>query len=282
MGLLRMSMRDLESGGVSSDEDENRGISHSSNTNKGGSKRKLDKLRSGSLNIYGRIDKDEKGKDVNGKSSNRPPKPPKAPRGPALDDADMKFIREISEVSKVKHARIQRLRSIRNKRVVVDKPPAASSTNIVAMVVTVVFFIIIVFQGIRDVWCFRACSVFVHCLCRVCLGILVCLRFSCNNAPPEILFLNALQIKDFCIVRPHRSHEDTSATKLWGGFWMYEAQQSTALLRTWIEQLSEKDSSLKLLDISHGTASVDQRCWHCIYGVAAALTDERSFLVTDV
>ncbi|CAN0897273.1 hypothetical protein LINGRAHAP2_LOCUS19026 [Linum grandiflorum] len=143
-------MLDLEKGGILCDDDEFRVFNHSSsNNNKGGSKRKLDRLRSGSLNIYGRLYKEGKSKD-GGSCKKPPPKPPRPPRGPDLDDADMKLIREISEVSKVKHARMERLKSIRNKRAGDKKPEGKSSTYIVAMVVTVVFFLIIVFQGLNS------------------------------------------------------------------------------------------------------------------------------------
>ncbi|CAI0446539.1 unnamed protein product [Linum tenue] len=170
VGMLRSnSMLDLESGGgIFTDDDEFRGYGG----NKRHAKKKLNRLRSGSLgNRLGLISSSRlglssigsDGADENndkeksrlgmglGKGSKRPPKPPRPPRGPALDAADMKYIREISELSKVKHARIERMRSLRSKRVDNRNSQSSSSSslgaNILAMVVTVVFFVIIVLQG---------------------------------------------------------------------------------------------------------------------------------------
>ncbi|CAL1407699.1 unnamed protein product [Linum trigynum] len=164
------SMLDLESGaGIFTDDDEFRGYGG----NKRHSKKKLNRLRSGSLgNRLGLISSSRlglssigsDGADENndkeksrlgmGKGSKRPPKPPRPPRGPALDAADMKYIREISELSKVKHARIERMRSLRSKRVDSRNSQSSSSSslgaNILAMVVTVVFFVVIVLQGLHS------------------------------------------------------------------------------------------------------------------------------------
>ncbi|CAI0459595.1 unnamed protein product [Linum tenue] len=160
------SMLDLESGGgILTDDDEFRGYGG----NKRHSKRKLDRLRSGSLGNRLGLNSIESGSgDENnvkekssssrvgmGKGSKKPPKPPRPPRGPALDAADMKYVREISVLSKVKHARIEHMRSLRSKRVDDKKSRSSSSSsslgaNILAMTVTVGFFVIVIFQGLRS------------------------------------------------------------------------------------------------------------------------------------
>ncbi|CAL1393209.1 unnamed protein product [Linum trigynum] len=160
------SMLDLESGGgILTDDDEFRGYGG----NKRHSKRKLDRLRSGSLgNRLGLNSIESDGGDENndkeksssssrlgmGKGSKKPPKPPRPPRGPALDAEGMKYVREISVSSKVKHARIEHMRSLRSKRVDDKKPRSSSSSslgaNILAMTVTVGFFVIVIFQGLRS------------------------------------------------------------------------------------------------------------------------------------
>lgn len=81
------------------------------------------------------------------KNARKPPKPPRPPKGPSLDAADQKLVRELAELATRKRARTERIKALKKM-----KAAKASSLNsgLSAIVITLIFFLIITFQGLSS------------------------------------------------------------------------------------------------------------------------------------